>query len=56
MTTTPTISMQSVCGSVLLFGSAGEDTTIKFQSVTGLSLNVSNSFHKIISLSSRKSH
>ena len=48
------VSTQSVCGlkkiisdyhPVLLFGSAGEDTT-----VTGLSLNVSESFPKIIGM------
>ena len=32
------------------FGLAGEDTTVKFQSVTGLSLNVSYSFPKIIGM------
>ena len=35
---------------VLLFGLAGKDTTAKFQCVTELSLNVSDSFPKIISM------
>ena len=34
----------------MFFGLSGEDTTVKFQSVTGLSLNVSDSFPKIIGM------
>ena len=61
MATTPTIStfqrnpyvayskiISDQCHPVLLFGSAGEDMTVKFQSVIGLLLNVSDSFPKII--------
>ena len=43
--------------SSVFFGLAGEDTTIKFQSVTGLSPIVSDSFPKIIGMClGRRSH
>ena len=60
--------MQSVCGlkqtykrlmspSSAFFGLTGEDTTVEFQSVTGLSPIVSDSFPKIIGMClGRRSH